>query len=196
MPKHTEYLSTLCLQLARRGDVKRAGRDHHSWWQDVFCYCLGSQSRRAFNSDSNQLLLGVSYDWLPNVPKYNSRGYNKKLRTALHEAFTNLQKVSVGIEQVIWDQQEQNGAFIDGFKALEDYLMLVLCEVSTTLFEVGLDRPNNLLRTHMPNNLRCNLDQSTRNSRDFIIMREAYNLFGYIRDEFDDWANIIMAHDR
>ncbi|KAG5895001.1 hypothetical protein JTB14_002426 [Gonioctena quinquepunctata] len=146
-------------------------------------------TRKTFNRDFDDLFKEQSYYWLPNLPKYEHKNYdNDQIKKTLLEAYENLQKVAVGVEQVVWDQQDRPGLFPDGFKELEDYLIAVLCELQMVISEMNINIPSDVPREHMPESQRFNLDVTASNVRDFIIMREALTTLEYIRDEFRDLA--------
>jgi hypothetical protein len=63
-----------------------------------------------------------------------------QLDTALKDTYTYLQKFAVGMEQVVWDQTDNNGAFKNEFADIEFKLRAVsrFHVISTRLYYLSL----------------------------------------------------------
>lgn len=108
-----------------------------------------------------------------------------QLKDVLLNTYEYLQKVAVGMEQVVWDLGDQNSPFHHDFKEAEDYLRLVLCEIQYAIQERHLPLRSNVTRDIMSDKFRNLCDLSHRNLRDWLIFREYMNLLEYTISAFD-----------
>lgn len=156
-------------------------------------------AQEMFNSNFEQLhenWKNSRYDWLPNqcqVPKNLSELVpdehlqSLKLDDALLDTYQYLQMVAVGLEQVVRDQQREDGSFLQNFNQSESYLRLILCEIQVAIFERNIYdkmRPD-VTRDIMPEYLRNETVLTSRNLRDWIIYRDYMNTLEYVIQVFD-----------
>lgn len=112
--------------------------------------------------------------------------YLFQLNEALLNIYGYLQRIAVGLEQIVWDQEDTNGIFHDDFSKREYQLRALLCEIHVAMDERGiLQRHENVSRDIMGDDHRQISDSSKRHLRDFVIFREYMNALEYVIDVFE-----------
>lgn len=144
--------------------------DHHETWKDM------------------------RYDWLPSwneVPKHlHERPHvahlkDLELKTSLRSMYTFLQKLAVGLEQVVLDQTVYDGRFMEEFNEAEFKLKAVLCELQVAMLEKGISQEETVSRHIMSPEVRDIEDESYRNLRDWYIYRDYMNGLEYVIHAFN-----------
>lgn len=108
---------------------------------------------------------------------------------SLLDAFEYLQKIAVGLEQVVWDQEDENGQFHGKFKDTEFKLRALLCEIQVAIIERGLTMREDVRRDIMTQDFRQIEDSSFRNVRDWMIFRDYMNTLQYVIDVFENFKS-------
>lgn len=102
------------------------------------------------------------------------------------DTYEHLQKIAVGLEQVVWDQEDTSSTFHKEFEYTENLLRALLCEIQVAIFERGIEESReDVRRDIMTDDFRQMTDNSKRHLRDFIIFREYMNALEYVIDVFD-----------
>ncbi|XP_008190287.2 uncharacterized protein LOC103312158 isoform X1 [Tribolium castaneum] len=149
---------------------------------------------KTFNMDAQQLhnyYKDKDYDWLPTkeIPKNLDQAVPQEhldtleFKPTLTTVYSNLQKFAVGIEQIVWDEEDRNGPFKSSFVQTEDYLRTLLCEIYTAIIEKELTVEQNVDRDIMGPEFR-NMDNTSMNIRNWIIYRDYLNMLEYIIQVF------------
>ncbi|XP_034946628.1 uncharacterized protein [Chelonus insularis] len=135
------------------------------------------------------------YDWLPgskDIPKQLGEQLTKEylnkleLDTALLNAYEFMQKYAVGLEQIVWDQEDHRLEFLKQFKDTEYKLRTVLCELQVALMERGVTPRADVTREVMTPEYRAMASSSTyRNLRDWLIFRDYMNGLEYVVQVFE-----------
>ncbi|XP_067209427.1 uncharacterized protein [Linepithema humile] len=135
------------------------------------------------------------YDWLPGlneIPKHLGEKLDQKyldtleLDKALLDAYEYMQKYAVGLEQIVWDQEEHHLEFHKQFQDTEYELRTVLCELQVALVERGVMSRQDVTRDAMSSEYRAMSSSSTfRNLRDWLIFRDYMNGLEYVEQIFE-----------
>ncbi|XP_063992501.1 uncharacterized protein LOC135170521 isoform X2 [Diachasmimorpha longicaudata] len=147
------------------------------------------------------------YDWLPGpdkIPKqlgeslspdYLSQLRSEMLDDILLDIYEYMQTYAVGLEQVVWDQEDHRLEFVQKFKDTESSLQTVLCELQAALIERGVTPRNNVSRKAMSNDYRGAMSsQATfRNLRDWLIFRDYMNALEYVIEVFGHMSNAVKS---
>lgn len=107
-----------------------------------------------------------------------------QFKQTLLKVYVYLQKIAVGMEQVVWDEEDRNGEFKSSFAATEDFLHNVLCEIHTAIIENDLTVEESVTRDLMGEEYR-NMDDTNKNVRNWIIYRDYLNMLEYIVQVFN-----------
>ncbi|XP_043581291.1 uncharacterized protein LOC122567126 [Bombus pyrosoma] len=155
-------------------------------------------ARRTFNIDFADLhssFKNSHYDWLPGqqqIPKQLGEQLTQEfldkleLDTALIDTYEYMQKFAVGLEQVVWDQEDLNLQFSKQFKATETALRTVLCELQVALVERQLSPRPDVSRDIMKSDIRSLASSETyRRLRDWVIFRDYMNGLEYVVQVFE-----------
>ncbi|KAJ3665303.1 hypothetical protein Zmor_000804 [Zophobas morio] len=132
------------------------------------------------------------YAWLPmeEIPKKLNEQVPQdhlqslEFKQTLLKVYVYLQKIAVGMEQVVWDEEDRNGEFKSSFAATEDFLHNVLCEIHTAIIENDLTVEETVTRDLMGEEYR-NMDDTNKNVRNWIIYRDYLNMLEYIVQVFN-----------
>nr|CAD7568370.1 unnamed protein product [Timema californicum] len=144
-----------------------------------------------------------NYDWLPNLPKgLGEKVPEENLQTlelanalfmlsstaedgeievrisldaALKDTYEYLQMFAVGLEQVVIDQKENGGEFLQEFKDTEFKVRATLCEIQVAMVERNVTPKADVTREIMGEELRMMGNSSYRNLRDWLIFRDYMN---------------------
>lgn len=151
-------------------------------------------AQKTFNQNADQVSFNNNvFEWLPSkdeIPKElgNFVSMDHLSSLALDETLLNtyeyLQKIAVGLEQILWDQQDYHGDFVQQFKDSENHLRLLLCEIQTAMIERGIQMRPDVTRDLMPEEHRIT-DKTFRKLRDWIIYREYMNALEYVKQVFE-----------
>nr|XP_046487515.1 uncharacterized protein LOC124221492 isoform X2 [Neodiprion pinetum] len=134
------------------------------------------------------------YSWLPSkqdIPKELNELLAKEdlekleLDKALLDAYTYMQTFAVGLEQIVWDQNDNDSEFHKQFADTEFKLRTVLCELQAALVERGVKPRPDVTRAVMGADIRGYKDESTRSVRDWVIFRDYMNGLEYIIQVFE-----------
>ncbi|XP_059471292.1 uncharacterized protein LOC132194179 isoform X2 [Neocloeon triangulifer] len=141
----------------------------------------------------------LHYSWLPSleqIPKNLGEStpvdhlQHLELPKALQDSYKFLQTFAVGLEQVVWDQED--GSNVKGdFQATEYSLRSVLCEIHAAMIERGVKQHPDITRDIMSREFR-NMNKgnsSVRNLRDWFIFRDYMNGLEYVIDVFEYFIN-------
>ncbi|XP_033322999.2 uncharacterized protein LOC117218593 [Megalopta genalis] len=155
-------------------------------------------ARRTFNVDFDEILSSFKeshYDWLPGpreIPKQLKQQLDQEyldrleLDTALIDAYEYMQKYAVGLEQIVWDQEDLQLEFRKQFKEAEYNLRTVLCELQVALVERQLSPRPDVTRDIMKSELRAmSTSETFRNLRDWVIFRDYMNGLEYVVQVFN-----------
>lgn len=93
--------------------------------------------------------------------------------------------IAVGLEQIVWDQEDQEEEdFIEKFKETEYKLRSLLCEIQVAIIERGLDMRPDVRRDIMTDPYRNMSNTTSRYFRDWVIFRDYMNALEYVVDVF------------
>jgi hypothetical protein len=118
-----------------------------------------------------------------------------EFKPTLLEVYVSLQKIAVGVEQMVWDEEDRNGPLKSSLIETENYLGSLLCEIHTAIIEKELTVEETVTRDIMKEELRKNLDNTGRNIRDWIIYRDYLNMLQYIIQVFDHFKANLPSSD-
>ncbi|XP_061943118.1 uncharacterized protein LOC107992404 isoform X2 [Apis cerana] len=108
------------------------------------------------------------------------------LDTALIDAYEYMQKYAVGLEQIVWDQEDLQLEFRKQFKETEYKLRTVLCELQVALVERQLSSRPDVTRDIMKSDFRkVSSSETFRNLRDWLIFRDYMNGLEYVVQVFE-----------
>lgn len=151
-------------------------------------------AQKTFNQNADQVSFNNNiFEWLPTkeqIPKelgtFVSMDHLSSLTLdeTLLDTYEYLQKIAVGLEQILWDQQDYHGDFVQQFKDSENHLRLLLCEMQTAMIERGVQMRPDVTRELMPPEHRT-ADKTFRKLRDWIIYREYMNALEYSKQVFE-----------
>ncbi|CAH1372995.1 hypothetical protein MTP99_014455 [Tenebrio molitor] len=163
-------------------------------------------AEKKFNTNVAQLKLYYAphdYEWLPTtkIPKKLDGAVDPEhlksleFKPTLLEVYVSLQKIAVGVEQMVWDEEDRNGPLKSSLIETENYLGSLLCEIHTAIIEKELTVEETVTRDIMKEELRKNLDNTGRNIRDWIIYRDYLNMLQYIIQVFDHFKANLPSSD-
>ncbi|XP_017760499.1 PREDICTED: uncharacterized protein LOC108551018 [Eufriesea mexicana] len=155
-------------------------------------------AKRTFNidfADLHSTFKDNHYDWLPGpneIPKQLGEQLNQEyldkleLDSALIDAYEYMQKFAVGLEQIVWDQEDLQLEFRKQFKDTEYKLRTVLCELQVALVERQLSSRPDATRDIMKSEFRTvSTSETYRNLRDWLIFRDYMNGLEYVVQVFE-----------
>lgn len=155
-------------------------------------------AKKTFNidfDDLHALFKESQYDWLPGtteIPKQLGQQLDKayldrlELDTALINAYEYMQKYAVGLEQIVWDQEDLQLDFLEQFRQTENLLRTVLCELQVALAERQLTSRPDVTRDIMSAEYRqLSTSETFRNLRDWVIFRDYMNALEYVVQVFE-----------
>ncbi|XP_023332161.1 uncharacterized protein LOC111704236 isoform X2 [Eurytemora carolleeae] len=158
--------------------------------------------RRTFSApswqDHHQTWKDQRLHWLPSwhqIPKHLNEKLDAahlqeiRMENALSKMYSYLQKIAVGLEQVVLDQAVYDGDFIQEFNEAEYKLKAVLCELQVAMLERGVEPEEDIRREIMSQDVRDIEDSSYRNLRDWYIYRDYMNGLEYVIHSFDHLKN-------
>jgi hypothetical protein len=74
----------------------------------------------------------------PIFPTILIRFLLSQFKPTLLEVYVSLQKIAVGVEQMVWDEEDRNGPLKSSLIETENYLGSLLCEIHTAIIEKEL----------------------------------------------------------
>ncbi|CAL8115177.1 unnamed protein product [Orchesella dallaii] len=135
----------------------------------------------------------LHYDWLKDVaekvdktlgePVAQERLDSLEVEDILKSMYRGLQKLAVGLEQVVLDQAIHGGSFYQHFHEAEFQLKYVLCEFQIAMMEKNIQYED-VTREIMDKHFVKLDDKTWRNLRDFSIFRDYLNTLEFIRESF------------
>ncbi|XP_008552705.1 uncharacterized protein LOC103574919 isoform X2 [Microplitis demolitor] len=186
--KDEQLLATVVLQA-------KTALDHAQLFCDQYVKASFSSSMNSMHSSWKH----YRYDWLPGfeeIPKQLgeklSKEYLNKLEIddALLNTYEYMQKFAVGLEQIAFDQKNNQLAFQTQFEETEHKLRSVLCELQVAMMERGVNQRPDVTRDTMSDEFRAMSSSDTyRNLRDWLIFRDYMNALEYIVQVFDHLKN-------
>lgn len=139
----------------------------------------------------------MRYQWLPtwseipkNLHERTSQAHleSLKIEKAIKDIHRYLQKMAVGLEQIVLDQTLYDGQFMEEFNEAEYKLKAVLCELQIAMMEMGLSvdesSSDDALRNIMSPEVRDIENKSYRDLRDWYIYRDYMNGLEYVLHSF------------
>lgn len=154
--------------------------------------------KRTFNIDFADLhsqWKNSHYEWLPSnteIPKQLGEQLEQEyldsleLDRALLDAYGYMQKYAVGLEQIVWDQEDNGLEFRKQFEDTEFKLRTVLCELQVALMERAVALRPDVTRDAMSAEYRNMSSTATyRNLRDWMIFRDYMNGLEYVVQVFE-----------
>ncbi|XP_021935783.1 uncharacterized protein LOC110837681 [Zootermopsis nevadensis] len=178
-----ELLSSIIV--AAKGALMHAERFKENYVKNTF-----NENFRKFHQEWKS----TRYEWLPTTEQISKnlgepipieQLQKLELDVALKDTFAYLQKFAVGMEQIVWDQIDNNGAYKDQFADIEFRLRATLCEIQAAMLERGVMQYENVTRQIMANELRHMGNSSYRNMRDWVIFRDCMNGLEYVIQVFE-----------
>lgn len=103
---------------------------------------------------------------------------------AFRKSFEYLQYYAVGLEQVRIDQVLHSGEFLNDIADMEAKLRQVLCELQISMLSLRVEQNPDITRRVMSTRLRDMNSQTTRDFRDYIIVREYAKGMAYAQQVF------------
>ncbi|XP_020299090.1 uncharacterized protein LOC109863261 isoform X2 [Pseudomyrmex gracilis] len=158
-----------------------------------------------FGSDLSSLhspQFNLHYGWLPGqkeIPKQLGENldqdYLKKIELdeILLNVYENMQKFAVGLEQIVWDQEDYGLSFRNEFKEAEFKLRGVLCELQVALVERGLTPRPDITRDIMTSEFRKKESRTQTELRDWLIFRDYMNGLEYVVQVFEHLGQRLRA---
>ncbi|XP_017775080.1 PREDICTED: uncharacterized protein LOC108561586 [Nicrophorus vespilloides] len=137
---------------------------------------------KTFNSDPESLHTqwqANHYDWLPLTMMDSEQIPELNMKNSLIDIYEHLQKFAVGLEQIVWDQEDNRGAFLKNFTDTEYNLRSLLCEIQMAIIELGLSQKPDITRDLMGPDFRSITDATERNLRDWLIYRDYMSALDY-----------------
>lgn len=154
--------------------------------------------QKTFSADfeqHHQLWRSQRYDWLPNVdqiPKNlgevtpSNHLEALELDESLLNSYEYLQTIAVGLEQLVWDQEDEEAPFYGKFKDMEFKLRALLCEIQVAILERGIVMRPDVRRDVMTEAFRnMNRTTSSITLRDWLIFRDFMNALEYVIQVFN-----------
>ncbi|XP_033219441.1 uncharacterized protein LOC117174433 [Belonocnema kinseyi] len=145
------------------------------------------------------------YDWLPGlreIPKQLgealSQDYLNKLEirnldTILLDTYEYMQIFAVGLEQIVWDQEDYNLRFQQQFQDTEFKLRTVLCELQVALIERAVPLRPDVPRSVMGPQFRNMTENTYRHLRDWLIFRDYMNGLEFIVQVFEHFRQVLES---
>ncbi len=117
----------------------------------------------------------------------NSFFFRPQVDDSLRNIYKYLQRLSVGLEQIVLDETLYDGRFLEEFNEAEFKLKAVLCELEIAMMEKGISNEDDepITRGIMSDNIRDLDHDSYRNVRNWIIYRDYMNSLEYVVHSFD-----------
>lgn len=104
---------------------------------------------------------------------------------ALLDSYEYLQRVAVGLEQIVWDMEDHHVPFAANFTECELYLKSTLCEIWIAIVDRCVALRPDITRDIMDDAFRNMPDNTQTNIRNWVIFREYMNTLEYVHQVFD-----------
>ncbi|EEC06517.1 hypothetical protein IscW_ISCW004744 [Ixodes scapularis] len=156
------------------------------------CPLRGTPLEKTFSdSEFEESVAYYMQSWLPNVPAPTEEHFKTMTKEeAYRTSFGYVQYYAVGLEQAVLDQIFHNGPFHRLFLEIQNNLGQLLCELQLGIVHFNVAKNPDVLRDVMSHEYRDIKQDSQRNLRDYIILREYIKLtkyisqlFSYLRDQ-------------
>lgn len=109
-----------------------------------------------------------------------------QLDESLLNSYEYLQTIAVGLEQLVWDQEDEEAPFYGKFKDMEFKLRALLCEIQVAILERGIVMRPDVRRDVMTEAFRdMNRTTSSITLRDWLIFRDFMNALEYVIQVFN-----------
>lgn len=108
-----------------------------------------------------------------------------QLDKSLLDTYEYLQTIAVGLEQLVWDQEDDNAPFTGKFKEIEFKLRALLCEIQVAIMERGIVMRPDVRRDIMTEAYRNNDNMTSKYLRDWLIFRDFMNALEYVIQVFN-----------
>lgn len=137
------------------------------------------------DSEFEDSVASYMQSWLPNVPMPTEDHFRSMTKEeAYKKTFGFVQYFAVGLEQAVLDQIFHNGPFHRLFLEIQQNLGQLLCELQIGIVHFNVAKSADVLRDVMSHEYRDIKQDSQRNLRDYIILREYIRLTRYISELF------------
>lgn len=106
----------------------------------------------------------------------------------LKHTYKVLQQVSVGFEMLLDDASKNNSAenlFINYFTTCKNDLQQLLCEISDDIDVTKQEKPKDITRNQVPQEVRDETSASNRNLTNSIILRDYMIAIKYVKNTYD-----------
>ncbi|XP_076334435.1 uncharacterized protein LOC143238248 isoform X2 [Tachypleus tridentatus] len=138
----------------------------------------------AFNVDY------MRQEWLPVIPPISKDHFKSvNVREAYRKTFQYLQYYAVGVDEMKMDQvlHPESGQFLDHFQEVENRIREVLCEFQLGMYTLNIRQNPDVMKNVMSTEYRDIPEESKRNLRDYLILRDylkcityTWELFSYL----------------
>ncbi|KAL1415750.1 hypothetical protein MTO96_006626 [Rhipicephalus appendiculatus] len=137
------------------------------------------------DSEFEDSVASYMQSWLPNVPTPSEEHFRSMTKEEAYKTtFGYVQYYAVGLEQAVLDQIFHNGPFHRLFLEIQQNLGQLLCELQIGIVHFNVAKNPDVLRDVMSHEYRDIKQDSQRNLRDYIILREYIRLTRYISELF------------
>ncbi|KAH7981161.1 hypothetical protein HPB49_022115 [Dermacentor silvarum] len=137
------------------------------------------------DSEFEDSVASYMQSWLPNVPTPSEEHFKSMTKEEAYKTtFGYVQYYAVGLEQAVLDQIFHNGPFHRLFLEIQQNLGQLLCELQIGIVHFSVAKNPDVLRDVMSHEYRDIKQDSQRNLRDYIILREYIRLTRYISELF------------
>lgn len=137
------------------------------------------------DSEFEDSVASYMQSWLPNVPTPSEEHLKSMTKEEAYKTtFGYVQYYAVGLEQAVLDQIFHNGPFHRLFLEIQQNLGQLLCELQIGIVHFNVAKNPDVLRDVMSHEYRDIKQDSQRNLRDYIILREYIRLTRYISELF------------
>ncbi|XP_076345868.1 uncharacterized protein LOC143244664 isoform X2 [Tachypleus tridentatus] len=135
----------------------------------------------AFNVDY------MRQEWLPVIPPTSEDHFEGiDVKEAYKKAFEYLQYYAVGVDEMKMDQvlHPESGQFLDHFQEVENRIREVLCELQLGMYTLKIRQNPDVMKNVMSTEYRDIPEESKRNLRDYLILRDYLKSITYILELF------------
>ncbi|XP_022239176.1 uncharacterized protein LOC106457500 isoform X1 [Limulus polyphemus] len=135
----------------------------------------------AFNVDY------MRQEWLPVIPPTSEDHFGGiDVKEAYKKAFEYLQYYAVGVDEMKMDQvlHPESGQFLDHFQEVENRIREVLCELQLGMYTLKIRQNPDVMKNVMSTEYRDIPEESKRNLRDYLILRDYLKSITYIWELF------------
>ncbi|KAH6948359.1 hypothetical protein HPB50_023545 [Hyalomma asiaticum] len=149
------------------------------------CSRVEHLERTFSDSEFEDSVASYMQSWLPGVPTSSEESFRSMTKEEAYKTtFGYVQYYAVGLEQAVLDQIFHNGPFHRLFLEIQQNLGQLLCELQIGIVHFNVAKNPDVLRDVMSHEYRDMKQDSQRNLRDYIILREYIRLTRYISELF------------